>query len=296
QNDGNTERAGARDPHEPSGTTSHTRSPRYTEDIYDLTELRRRARSLDDLAGLLRQNALRAVERASFPVLERRGADRRVVRNTREDAQTQVEHLLNFVDDEAGSLARRILVTGSPLYERAFGKALAKLSTIGLTAEEQRALSLGTGSAGGFAVPFQLDPTVILTSNGSINPLRTISRVEPIVGKEWQGITSAGITVSRAAEATEAGDNAPTLAQPTVKAERVQGFVPFSVESDQDWMGLRSEMTRLLADAKDQEEATSFVTGDGASPNANGVVQTLNATSNVTANTFTVASLYALEE
>ena len=296
QNDGNTERAGARDPYEPSGGTSHTRSPRYTEDIYDLTELRRRARSLDDLAGLLRQNALRAVERASFPVLERRGADRRVVRNTREDAQTQVEHLLNFVDDEAGSLARRILVTGSPLYERAFGKALAKLSTIGLTAEEQRALSLGTDSAGGFAVPFQLDPTVILTSNGVINPLRQIARVEQIVGKEWQGVTSAGITVSRVAEGTEASDDAPTLAQPTVRAQRVQGFVPFSIEIDQDWAGLRAEMTRLLADAKDEEEANSFVNGNGTGTQANGVIGTLGTGSNVTANTFTSASIYQLEE
>src|SRR5690606_11540755 len=42
QTDGNIERAGALDPYEPSGT-SHTRSPRYTEDIYDIDELRRRA-------------------------------------------------------------------------------------------------------------------------------------------------------------------------------------------------------------------------------------------------------------
>lgn len=254
--------------------------------IFDLTEIRRQARSVDDLPALYRDNALRAVAIARFPA-----------RNVkREDAQSQVEHLLSFVDDEAGTLARRILITGSPVYERAFGKAVVALNTMGLSAEERAALALGAGATGGFAVPFQLDPTVILTSNGSINPLRLVSRVEQIVGKEWQGITSTGITVSRVAEATEATDNAPTLAQPTVKAERVQGFVPFSMEIDQDWAGLRTEMTRLLSDAKDQEEATSFVTGTGVSPQANGVVQTLNASSNVIANTFGVANVYALEE
>lgn len=266
------------------------------DDIYDVTRIRSEAHSDDDLRERLRDNAKRAVERAAFPTIERRGAERQRVRATREDAQTQVGHLLEFVDDERGTLARRILATGSPVYERAFGKAAAQLSTMGLSGEEQRALSLGVGAEGGFAVPFQLDPTVILTSNGSINPLRQIARQEQITGKEWQGITSAGITVTRVAEATEAGDNAPTLAQPTVKAERVQGFVPFSIEVDQDWPGLRSEMTRLLADAKDQEEATSFTTGNGVSPAANGVIGTLNASSNVLANAFAVGSLYALEE
>jgi hypothetical protein len=35
----------------------------------------------------------------------------------------------------------------------------------------------GTGSAGGFAVPLALDPSIILTSSGTLNPLREISRV-----------------------------------------------------------------------------------------------------------------------
>lgn len=253
-------------------------------DIYDLGEIRKQARSMDDMVRLTRENARRAVERAKYPGAHERAA-----------AQAQVERLLDTVDDEQGTLARRILVTGSPTYQRAFGKMCVAQSTHGLTADEQRALAVGAGATGGFAVPFELDPTVILTNSGSINPLRQISRVEQIVGKEWQGITSAGITVTRAAEATEASDNSPTLVQPTVKPERVQGFVPFSIEVDQDWGALQSEMTRLLADAKDQEEATSFVTGTGVSPQANGVIQTLNASSNVNAVTITAASIYALE-
>jgi HK97 family phage major capsid protein len=268
-----------------AGSSRSVPGARRAENIYDLSAIRQLARSIDDLPQLYRDHAMRAVEVARFG-----GGVKR------EDAQANIERLLDNVDDEQGTLARTILATGSPQYARAFGKACMRLSTNGLTAEEQRALSLGTNSAGGFAVPFQLDPTVILTSNGSVNPLRRIARIEQIVGKEWQGITSAGITVSRAAEGTEASDNAPTIGQPTVKAERVQGFVPFSVEVDQDWQALQSEMTRLLNDAKEQEEATSFITGTGVSPEANGLITTLNASSDVTANTFTVASLYALEE
>jgi len=258
---------------------------RTVENIYDLAEVRRHARSIDELPALYRENALRAVEEKQFPGAEDRAA-----------AQACVERLLAKVDDKDGTIARRILVTGSPVYERAFGKYVIAQSTAGLTSEEQRALAMGAGGTGGFAVPFQLDPTIILTNNGSLNPLREISRVEQIVGKEWDGITSAGVTVSRAAEATETSDNAPTLVQPTVKAERVQGFIPFSVEVDQDWTQLQAEMTRLLTDAKDVEEADSFVNGNGTAPNANGIIATLNASSNVTANTFTVAGLYSLED
>lgn len=258
---------------------------RRPDNIYDLSQIRQEARSLDDLPQLYRDNAMRAIEQAKFP-----GAKDRSL------AQAQAERVLNTVPDKNGELARRFLVTGSPVYERAFGKYCLALSTNGLTTEEQRALAVGAGATGGFAVPFQLDPTIILTNNGSVNPLRQMARVEQIIGKEWDGVTSAGVTVTRAAEGAEASDNSPTLAQPTVKAERVQGFIPFSREIDQDWGSLQAQMTRLLASAKDDEEADSFVNGSGVAPAANGLITTLDSSSNVTANTFTVGSIYALED
>lgn len=274
QSTGSTERA---------GDTPQYGAPavRKTTDPYNLTEIRRQANSVDDLADLYRDNALRSIERSTFPG------------TTREAAQANIERLLNEVDDKHGTLARRILVTGSPVYNRAFGKAVMQGSTAGLTPEEQRALAVG-GTAN-LAVPYQLDPTVILSSSGSINPLRQLARVVQIVGKEWQGITSTGVTVSRVAEATEATDGAPTFVQPTVKPERVQGFVPFSIEIDEDWNTMRSEITTLLNDAKEQEEASSFVNGTGVSPQANGLLQTLGAGSNVTQDTITAAAVYALE-
>lgn len=271
-------------------TTDNRPAPgsRKAEDIYDLDEIRNRAYDSEDYRGLLRDHAMRAVENARFS---------RVVK--REAAQEEVERLLDEVDNDARDLAKRLLVTGSPLYERAFAKTVKALNTNGLSSEEARAMALGTDSAGGFAVPFQLDPSVILTNDGTINPLRQMARIEQITGKEWQGVTSAGITVSRFAEAAEATDDSPTLAQPKVAAERVQGFVPFSIEIDQDWSQFRSEISRMLNDAKEREEASSFVTGTGVSPAANGVVQTLAAGSDVNADAggaFSAANVYALEE
>jgi HK97 family phage major capsid protein len=228
---------------------------------YDVLEIRRNV-ATESLPAAYRDNAMRAVERARFPGTQ-----------DREGAQSRCEYLLNTIDDEDGTLARRMLTTGSPVYMRAFGKAVAKLSTAGLTQEESRALNMGSpGSAGGYAVPFQLDPTVILTSDGALNPLRQICRVEQIVGKTWEGVTSAGITVSRANEAAEASDGAPALAQPSVTPTRVHAFVPFSIEVEQDWNALQAEMVRLLADAKDIEEATSFVTGAGTGNVPQGIV------------------------
>lgn len=245
-----------------------------SRDIYDLSSIRNRARHIDEVPVLYREYAQRAVEQARFPgATGRRGAP------NREEAQERVSMLLDTIDDEHGSLARRILVTGSPTYERAFGKMLARQSVNGLTAEESRSLSLGTDSAGGYAVPFQLDPTVILTSNGVVNPLRQISRVETITGKEWDGVTSAGVTVTRGTEAQEVGTGDPAFTQPTVRTSRVQGWVPFSVELDVTWNALRTQLTSLLQDAKDVEEATAFATGNGTAPNPSGVVSTLGTAS-----------------
>jgi HK97 family phage major capsid protein/HK97 family phage prohead protease len=258
------------------------------DNVYDLQALRNQARSPEEMGTLMRDNALRAVETSRFPGVP-----------NREAAQERAAFLLENVDTKDGALARRVLQTGSATYERAFGKVAANLTENGLTNEERAALAVGAGATGGYAVPFQLDPTVILTNDGRINPLRSVARQVQIVGKEWQGITSAGVTVSRSAEAAEVAATDPTLAQPTVKAERVTGFVTYSMEVEQDWSQMRSEVTSILADAKEEEESESFFDGDGIAPNANGILATLSTSSNVsvaTTGAFVVGDLYSLEQ
>jgi HK97 family phage major capsid protein len=262
------------------------------DNLYDVASARNDARSLEDLGRVYRERAKWAVEEATFP-----GApdDDAAVKG-------QLERLLARVDDP-DTLARNMLLTGSPEYRSAFGKLLVHQNPAMLNSAEQRALQMGTPASpqpGSYPVPFQLDPTVILTSNGVINALRTISRTEQIVGKEWLGVTSAGITVSRSNELAPATDGSPNLAQPGVAPTRVQAFVPFSIETEQDWNGLMAEVAVMLADAKDVEEASSFLTGAGTGSIPQGVLTGISGTAQqvLTAGTAAVAygDVYAVED
>jgi predicted phage gp36 major capsid-like protein len=116
------------------------------------------------------------------------------------DAADRLDRLVNPNRDPSGLTARYLAAVGSPDYSTAFLKMLGDPVTghLRFTREEatavqhvselthQRAMSL-TGSAGGFAVPFQLDPTVLLSSGGSASPLRQIARVETVSVDEWRG-------------------------------------------------------------------------------------------------------------
>lgn len=260
------------------------------DDIYDLGELRALSYSGDDFLSKVRDNAMRAVEGSSYGVRAVKGV-------SKEDAQERAAELLDTCDTEGRDLAKRYLITGSEEYQRAFAKVMRHGNDAFCTQEERQALlraqTLGTDNQGGYAVPFQLDPTVIFTNAGVTNPIRELARVEQIVGKEWQGITTAGTSVSRAAESAEVGDGSYTFTQPTLRTNRVQGFVPFSIELDLTWSALQSEITRALVDAKATEE-DSFITGDGTGTNPQGIA---NLAGTVTAGgvaSFAAADIYNL--
>jgi HK97 family phage major capsid protein len=264
-------------------------APTSEGDVFDLSTVRA---SVSDPAAATRElhdRALRALELATFP-------DERI---RKEDAQGHVERLMSR---DQGEVSRMILTTGSPAYRRAFGKYVVGKSDA-MTPEERRALSAATEtrafSLGTTGIPlvYTLDPTVIPISNSVVNPLRAISSVEQISGtNEWRGVTSAAITASRVAEATEATDNTPTLAQPAIVCSKVHAFVPFSVEAQQDWGGIEATLSRLFSDAKDDEEASSFANGNGTPPNPYGVLTGATGTTAAsTGLTITAANLYALE-
>jgi HK97 family phage major capsid protein len=219
---------------------------------YDLSELR--VNLLDPEAGAraLRDHAMRAIEQEPFYGLP-----------DPDKARSNIATLLSRqagADYDATAIARRILTTGSPEYHRGFWKAACGLQ---LTPEERTALATGSVGTGGAAVPFALDATVTLVSDGAINPFRQIARVVQITSNEWRGITTEGVTASYGTEASEASDNAPTLVQPAIIPVQAKAFIPFSFEIGQDWPALQAEMTRLFADAKDVLEADKFVTGTG---------------------------------
>ena len=238
--------------------TFHTARPGVARgnDIYDLSTINRSWDNPEHEVRELRDRALHSIERSRFPYTPK----------GKEDTQGHIEDLLERADTLGdGLIARRLLMTGSEEYKRAWSKAVAGGYPM-LSREEQgmlyRAASLTTTS-GGFAVPFVLDPTVLPSSSGALNPYRSSSSVTSISVDEWRGVTSDGITAAFQAEAAATTDNTPTLAQPTVSTEMARAFVPYSIEIGQDWGSFASEMAGMFADSKDVLEATKFAVGSG---------------------------------
>jgi len=252
------------------------------DQIYDTSTLRSELIDPQGAAREMNDRAKYAIEKMSPP---HPGANL-------EDAQTHLEHMRTA--DDSGLLSRHLLVTGNPVYKRAFGKLLSGSmlnQDEALAVDKARALSL-TGTSGGFAVPFELDPSIIPTSNLAINPYRSLARVIQISVDEWRGVSSAGITAAYAAEATAATDASPTLAQPTISTEKARAFVPFSIEVGQDWGSLQSEMAGLLSDAKDELEATKFTTGTGTNEPFGVITGATTVFTAAATNAITLADIY----
>jgi HK97 family phage major capsid protein len=270
-------------------------------EVYDLSQLR--ANVLDPETGNreLRDRAMRAVELAHFAHPE----------VDQDRARAHLTALLRRDDEEVelSPLARRILTTGHPSYKKAFAKVMSaamrgQMGFANLTMEESRAvdavraMTVATGSQGGFAIPYVLDPTVIPTSNLSVNPFRAACRTEQITVNEWRAVTSAGITgtYGYTSEASEASDNSPVLVQPAMFMQRAQVFVPVSIELTQDWGSLQSELAQLIQDAKDDLEAAKFTSGTGTNePQGILTGTTTSLVATASSGAFTLADLYNFE-
>jgi HK97 family phage major capsid protein len=162
---------------------------------------------------------------------------------------------------------------------------------------EQRALSL-TDSAGGFLVPFEFDPTVIITNAGSTNPLLEISRVVVSVSDVWHGVSSYGVTASWDAEASEVSDDSPSFSEQAIPNYKAAAFVPFSIELAMDAPSLVSEIGKLLSDGTLQLLNVPLTTGSG-SGSPTGIITALTGGSSVvsagTANTLVAADVYNVQ-
>ncbi|MCP2284874.1 phage major capsid protein, HK97 family [Promicromonospora umidemergens] len=193
----------------------------------------------------------------------------------RADQESKIERLLRASSGNISGdfLARRLLLTETDAYRSAYMKGMTSASPAftpeearalaAFRALEERAMNEGTGSAGGFGVPVLIDPTIILTAQGSLNPFRAIARVETITNNEWKGVSSAGVSWSYDAEATAVSDDSPTLTNPSVPVHMARGFVPYSIELGQDYPGFALEISPLLAMGYDELQAESFATGTG---------------------------------
>lgn len=232
-------------------------------------------------------------------------------RHLRDD---QKEHLHKILrtrngDTDGDLVGRLLLATENPHYRSAFQKVAANVAPVfsgeeGRAIEQvqliKRAMSIGVDAAGGFAVPVLIDPTIILTAQGTVNDILRLARVETITNDTWRGLSSAGVTWSFKAEAAAATDNSPTVAQPEVITRRADGFIPYSIEIGQDWPGFAEQMSVLLAEGYDELLAEKLVTGTSGSNEPNGLVAKLDSLTSpanrevATAGTIAAADIYGL--
>jgi len=207
--------------------------------------------------------------------------------------------------NRGGALARHIIATGDPEYRAAFLQLITRQHPV-LTdrqahllqqAEEQRAaINVGTDANGGYLMPFTLDPTVILTSSGTVNPVRMLADVSTVATDNWQGITSAGITASYDAEATQVSDDTPTFGQPAIKIHQAQAYAQASLPALDDLDGLGEDLSTMFADAKDTLELTKFTVGAGDGSNEPyGWVTDATAVASATTDVYAVADVYAVQ-
>jgi HK97 family phage major capsid protein len=165
--------------------------------------------------------------------------DRNNSRHLRDDQKVEVDKQIRLSSD----IARRVLVTENVHYRDAWMKMVTNPNAGYLLSEEQRgamqafeeyrAASEGTTTAGGFGIPVFIDPSIILTAQGTDNPFLTLAKQVTINTNIWKGVSSAGVTWAFQSEGVAVTDNAPVLAQPTVTVYMARGFIPYSIEVGQ---------------------------------------------------------------
>jgi HK97 family phage major capsid protein len=259
---------------------------------WDLSEMRTFDRPPSQVAAELRSRALSAMEK---------------MQSCSDNIRQAGTEIIERWDDQDGKLSRLALALSEPTYLRAWSKLAVdpnaadledgERAAIGRVRETARAMSL-TDSAGGYLVPFQLDPTVIITANGSVNQIRQLARQVVATGDVWNGVSSGAVSWSYDAEAAEVSDDSTTFAQPTVPIYKAAGFVPISIEAIADAQNVAQEVGTLLAFGRDVLESAAFATGSG-SAQPTGIVTALVAAStpivnSAGSNTFALADVYAL--
>ncbi len=231
-----------------------------------------------------------------------------------ERACERVERAFTGLDGEidGDEMSRWVATTSDPNYMRAIVKLFRdpqlghtefnkdELAAYQRSKHLQRAMST-SAAAGGYLIPFALDPSILLTSDGSLNQVRQAARTVVTTSDRWHGVSSAGVVASWDAEASEVSDDSPTLSQPTITTHRLTGFVPISLEAAMDEVNVAEEVAKLIMASFDELEGRAFVVGAGdASNQPVGVLTALSGVTastvnTTTADTFSLVDIYKLD-
>lgn len=294
-----------------NGTLSDDARVQYDEHLADLTAIRDRNRHEDDQRALIRAAADNPGAQEGLGI-ERGtpgGDDRNGARGNRLDIFGEARKVVDAatkrsagLPDDAAEKATRLfehggarerdvaarwaIAAGNEHYAAAFTKLLSDPTRGHMlwSAQEQaayrevehfRAMSL-TGTSGGFMVPLTLDPAILLSSAGSVDPMRRVSRVVQTATNQWSGVTSAGVTAEWIGEGVQVADATPVLANPNIPVHKADAFVPFSFEVGMDAVNFEGEVVKLLVDAAAQLQAAAYMSGTGTGQ-PTGILTTLAA-------------------
>lgn len=187
-------------------------------------------------------------------------------------------------------IARHMLLTGSDEYQEAFRAYMEDPE-----GNAQRAALSLTLANGGYMLPFVLDPTIVLTNNGSSNPWRRISAVKQTTSNTWNGVTSAGVSAGWLAEGNEAGDNTPTVGNIQITPQKAAAwlFGSYEVLADTDFA---QQLPTLLGDARDRLEEAAFATGTGTSQPKGVITGATTTVSTATTGAYVVGDVYSTQQ
>jgi HK97 family phage major capsid protein len=224
-------------------------------------------------------------------------------------------------------LARHLVVTGRPSYRSAWLKSLnsspsaftpaeraaitdyhdhvgamdrhAQAESSRLFAEsarrgENRAMTEGTGSDGGFGIPYFLDPSIVVVSGG-VESAQILNICKSVLSTSdnYHFWTAASTGFATQAEAAVVADETPTFGGVDIPIHMARDFIPFSIEFGQDQSGWADNATELFRNAYGEFVSAKTATGSGTS-DVTGVFTALtNATNNPSHVTVTTAGSLA---
>lgn len=256
------------------------RRPQAVSSVYvNLTK------GLEDNTGLdVRRLTPHEAQERALRVLDSHDADH-LRSDQREQVSTRLKGLVRDTD-----LAMRMIVTENEHYREAWYKSVTSQHGSALWTDDERdamrryeqyrAMSEGTTTAGGFGIPVFIDPSIIMTAQGSGNPFLELARQVTVNTNAWKGVSSAGVSWSFDAEASAVSDDSPTLAQPSVTVFMARGFIPYSIEVGMDYPDFANQMATLLATGYDELLVDKFTRGSG-SGEPQGILTALSANTNV---------------